>query len=94
MRSPELKNFILKHSDLFWYTPQDKKEDISDEYLLETILNYGTLEDFKELQQLIVINELSRQFFSLEGRKKMNIYPEVYNFFYHYFKKHAQRNSK
>ena len=94
MRSPELKNFILKHSDLFWYTPQDKKEDISDEYLLETILNYGTLEDFKELQQLIGINELSRQFFSLEGRKKMNIYPEVYNFFYHYFKKHAQRNSK
>jgi len=89
MRSPELKEFILKHSDLFWYTPQDKKVEISDEFLMETILNYGTLDDFKELERLMGRDILATLFFNLEGRKKLNIYPMVYNFFYHYFKKYA-----
>ena len=94
MRTPELKEFILKHSDLFWYTPQDKKVEISDEFLVETILNYGSLSDFKDLEQLLSRNKLSRIFMSFEGRKKMNIYPEVYNYFFHYFNKYAQRDSK
>jgi hypothetical protein len=93
MRSPEIKAFILKHSDLFWYTPQDKKVEISDEYLLENILNYGTLNDFKELERLMGIDNLANIFLNLEGRKKMNIYPEIYNFFYHYFNKYAQRDT-
>jgi len=89
MRSPKLKEFILKHSSLFWYTPQDKKVEISDEYLMETILNYGTLVDFKELERLMDRDILATLFFNLEGRKKLNIYPMVYNLFYHYFKKYA-----
>jgi hypothetical protein len=89
MRSPELKEFILKHRDLFWYTPQDKKVEISDNALVETILNYGSLDDFKELEILMGRDKLATLFFNLEGRKKLNIYPMVYNFFYHYFKKYA-----
>ena len=89
MRTPELKEFILQHSDLFWYTPQDKKEDISDEFLVETILNYGTLNEYKDMEKLMGIKKLSDVFMGIEGRKKLNYYPEVYNFFYLYFKKHA-----
>lgn len=89
MRTPELKAFIRTHQALFWYTPQDKKKDISDEILVETILNYGTLEDFKELELLMGRSTLSSIFMNLEGRKKGNYYPEIYNFFYLYFKKHA-----
>ena len=44
MNSPEVRKFIRKHSSLFWYTPVDKKDDISNELLVETILNYGSLE--------------------------------------------------
>jgi len=94
MRSPELKAFILKHSDLFWYTPQDKKVEISDEYLVENILNYGSLENIRELRQLYGLKKLSKLFINLDGRKKMNIYPEIYNYFYQYFNKYAQRDSK
>jgi len=43
MNSPEIKQFIHEHSNLFWYTPEDKKEEISTEFLVETILNYGDL---------------------------------------------------
>ncbi len=89
MRTPEIKEFILRHSDLFWYTPQDKKEDISDDLLVETILNYGTLNEFKDLEKLMGQQKLSTIFLGVEGRKKTNYYPEVYNFFYLYFKNHA-----
>ena len=37
------RDLIQKHSSLFWYTPEGKKESISDSLLVETLLNYGTL---------------------------------------------------
>ncbi len=94
MRSPELIEFIHQHTQLFWYTPKDKKEDISDELLIETLLNYGTIDDFVKLKSLLGIHYIANVFMNLEGRKKMNYYPEIYNFFYLYFEKYAQRDSK
>ena len=52
-RTPEIKAFIREHADLFWYIPDNKKEDISDETLVEFILNYGTLDDVKEMKELL-----------------------------------------
>jgi hypothetical protein len=94
MRTPELKAFIQKHKSLFWYTPEDKKEDVSDELLIETILNHGTLDDFKELERLMGRSVISSIFMNLKGRKIGNYYPEIYNFFYLYFSKYAQGNIK
>ena len=53
MNSPEIKEFIREHSNLFWYTPEDKKEEISNEFLVETILNYGDKESVLHLFQLL-----------------------------------------
>jgi len=39
MNSPEIITFIRENTALFWYTPEDKKEAISPEFLVETILN-------------------------------------------------------
>ena len=89
MRTSELKTFILKHNTLFWHIPQDKKEDVSDEYLIETIMNYGTLEDFKELEMVMGHTAISSVFMNLEERKRGNYFPEIYNFFYLYFSKYA-----
>lgn len=72
--------YIQKHSHLFWYTPEDKLLNISDKFLLETILNLGSLEDVKELFQVIGINKAADIFFSLKGRMKLNYYPEIYHF--------------
>lgn len=38
---------------MFWYTPADKKAEISDALLVETILNDGTLDDYKSLLQML-----------------------------------------
>ena len=89
MNSPEIKAFIRENSSLFWYTPEDKKEDISPEFLVETILNYGSLEDIKKLISIIGINEMSKVFFNAKGRKKLNYYPEIYNYFELFFTKYA-----
>ncbi len=89
MNSPEIKTFIREHKTIFWYTPEDKKEDISPELLIETILNYGTMSEIKSLIRIMGIQEVSRIFFSASERKKLNYYPEIYNFFTLVFSRYA-----
>jgi negative regulator of genetic competence, sporulation and motility len=94
VNSPEIKAFIRRHNSLFWYTPEDKKEDISEEFLVETILNYGDLKDINELINIMGINNVATTFFKTEGRKKLNYYPEIYNFFNLVFNKYVPNHSK
>jgi hypothetical protein len=89
MNSHDIKSFIRSRSSLFWYTPEDKKKDISPDLLVETILNYGTLDDIRTLMGIMGKQEMSRIFFSASGRRKKNYYPEIYNFFSLYFKRNA-----
>jgi hypothetical protein len=92
MRSKELKEFILKHSDLFWYTPQDRKTEISDDAIVETILNYGDKEAFLELTKLFGIKRLAEIFYksvNKSKRKKGNYSELTYNYFNHVFRKYA-----
>lgn len=94
INNPELKAFIRKHSSLFWYTPDDKKEEISEEFLVETILNYGDLKDINDLFNIMGIHNVANAFFNAEGRKKLNYYPEIYNFFNLVFNKYVPQHSK
>ena len=90
----EIKNFIKEHSSLFWYTPEDKKEQISIELLLETILNYGDQESVKSLFNIIGINKASEVFNLQISNERNNYFAPVKNFFQLYFSRHAQRNFK
>jgi len=92
MNSPAIKQFILEHSNLFWYTPEDKKEEISHEFLVETILNYGDLQAVKQLISIIGFDRLTEIFSGLDGRKKLNYYPEIYHFFSLLINKYAHSN--
>jgi hypothetical protein len=44
MRTQAVKDFIKEHEALFWYSPSDKSETVSDELLVENVLNYGDME--------------------------------------------------
>jgi len=95
--SPELKAFIRQHSSLFWYTPEDKKEDISEEFLVETILNYGDLNSVKDLISLMGISKISKIFFDSIGkseRRKGNYHELTQNYFTLLFKPYAPANFK
>jgi hypothetical protein len=92
MNSPEVKEYIRLHSNLFWYTPADKKAEISREFLVETILNYGDMNAVIQLFKLIGINEVSKIFFSsisLSSRRKCNYQELTINYFTLVFKKYA-----
>ena len=89
MNSPEIKKFIHNHRNLFWYTPDEKKGEISLTLVVETILNYGNLESVKKLFKLIGIKKTSEIFKEQINNKRNNYFLPVKNFFELYFKRHA-----
>lgn len=75
------QQLIQKNSSLFWYTPEEKKQDISDALLVERILNDGSLDDYRDLISVLGGKRVANVFFSATGRQKNNYYPEIYHFF-------------
>ncbi len=90
--SPEIKAFIHEHSNLFWYIPADKKEEISAELLVETILNYGDLNAVIMLSHLLGIKNLAKIFFdsiNISDRRKGNYHELTINYFTLVFRRYA-----
>lgn len=85
---------INKNRQLFWYTPDEKKQDISDSLLVERILNDGSLDDYRDLISVLGGERVAEVFFSAKGRQKENYYPEIYHFFSLILSKYAQGNSE
>jgi len=93
MRTQAVKDFIREHQALFWYSPEDKTETVTDELLVETMINYGSLDNIHKLFEVFGLQETATLFRQMTGRKSMNIYPELRNFFELYFDKYVPRNS-
>lgn len=85
---------IDKNRQLFWYTPEEKKQDISDALLVERILNDGSLADYRDLISALGGKRVAEVFFSAKGRQKDNYYPEIYHFFSLVLSKYAQGNTQ
>ena len=89
MRTQAVKDYIQEHQALFWYSPEDKRETVSDELLVETLINYGTWEDIHKLFDVMGIKNVAAIFREMKGRKSLNIYPELRNYFELYFDRYA-----
>ena len=83
------EEFIEEHRALFWYTPEERKRAISDELLVETILNEGTLDDFRELKDVLTPKRVAQVFFGATPRQIGNYYPEIRHFFSLVLKEYA-----
>ncbi len=83
------QQYIDAHRQQFWYTPEAEKQNISDSLLVETMLNYGTLDDFRELMAVLTPKRVAEVFFSATERQVKNYYPEVRHFFSLVLKKYA-----
>ena len=90
--TPEIKQLIKENSSLFWWIKEEEKENISQEFLVETILNYGDIKSVKKLFELIGINKVAEIFYKQTSRERINYFPQVVNFFNLYFKRHASRS--
>jgi hypothetical protein len=92
MRSKEVKQFIRRHASLFWYSPENKEDTVSDELLVETILNYGDMEAVKQLFGVMGIKKVASIFFNTinkSERSKNNYFELTRNYFTLLFNRYA-----
>lgn len=83
----DIKTFIKKRPYLIWHTKNF--ENLSDEIIVESVLNYGDFNDAKKMISILGI-EKTAGIFRKEARKKRNNYrPEIKNYFQLYFNKYA-----
>jgi len=80
---------IKKYKNLFWYFDGSKLNSMSDDVLVEFILNYGSWQSFKDLIETMGLSNVERRFNMLRSKKRTNLLHEVSRFFHLYFKHHA-----
>jgi len=96
MNTRALKELISDYRQLFWYAPENKKENISEDQLVETILNYGDVNAIRRLIDIMGIDEVASIFnkqIATSSRRKNNYHELVSNYFQLYFKRHAKGNT-
>lgn len=79
--------FILERKHLFWYVKDPTK--VSDESLVEAVLNLGDWDDVQKLEKLLGIRKMAEIFERKAFAKRSNYRPEVKNYFKLYFAKYA-----
>jgi len=82
-----LNNFIKKRPYLIWHTKD--YGNLSQEAIVEAVLNYGNFNDFKKVLKIIGIKKTAKIFKKEADKKRTNLRPEVKNYFKLYFKKYA-----
>lgn len=86
------KELIENNQQLFWFTPANKKMEIDEDQLVETILNYGDERAVKNLIEIMGISKVAAIFknqISMSNRRQNNYHELVLNFFELYFHRHA-----
>ena len=91
-RTAEVKQFIDAHQYLFWYSPAPKSETVSDELLVEMVLNYGNMNEVKGLFTVLGIKNVAKIFFDTinkSERRKENYFELTLNYFTLFFNRYA-----
>ncbi len=85
-----LGNFVKKRKHLFWSTKN--YDGLSNEAVVEAVLNYGDMDDVRELISLLGIKEVAKIFREKSKKSKVgrqNYFPKIINYFSSYFRKYA-----
>lgn len=91
-RTMEIKKYIEERQHLFWYSPAPKSETVSDELLVEMVLNYGNMEDIEKLFSVMGIKNTAKIFFNSVNkseRRKGNYHELTLNYFNLLFNRYA-----
>ncbi|MBI2338455.1 hypothetical protein HYU95_04715 [Candidatus Daviesbacteria bacterium] len=80
-------DFIRKRKHLFWSTKN--YDGLSNEAVVEAVLNYGGMDDVRELISLLGIQQVSKIFYDQIRRIRVNYDPRIVNYFSLYFRKYA-----
>lgn len=89
----QLFQLVKTSRPLFWSIGENHLQDLNESSVVETILNYGNLNQVKHLFQVLGTQKVAAIFYSQVSQKRNNYYPQVSNFFDKYFKRHVQKYS-
>lgn len=85
-----LTDFIKKNKHLMWWVKDYEK--LKAESIVEATLNYGDWSDVQALIKILGIKKVAKIFRAKSPKSPMgrtNYFPEVTNYFNHYFDKYA-----
>lgn len=82
-----INKFIKKRPYLIWYTKN--YDNLSEETIIEVVLNYGDFDDFKKIIKILGIKKIAAIFREKIRQKRCNYRPEIKNYFRLYFNKYA-----
>lgn len=89
----KIREFIRENSELFWYIKNDAKENISEEFLIETILNFGDLKSTGKLFKILGIKKVANIFYRQLNKKRHNYLKLTEHFFSIYFEHNVRKTS-
>lgn len=89
-RTADMIAFLQEQRDIFWHHRKDRLHELSDDAIVEQVLNYGDYEAVKKLLAIWGTEHVAEVFNrnTAQGRR-VNYFPEVRHFFDTYFQRHA-----
>ena len=82
-----IRNFIKERPYLVWGTRN--YDNLSEEAIVENVLNYGDIDDVKEMFSILGVKKSAIIFKKQISQKRNNYRPKIKNYFNLYFKKYA-----
>ncbi len=82
-----IHQFIKKRPYLVWYVKDLEK--LSDESIVEHVLNYGDWDDVQKMIKILGIKKTAAIFWKKSRQKRCNYRKRTKNYFSLYFKKYA-----
>jgi len=83
----KINDFIKERPYLVWGTRN--YENLSEEAIVENVLNYGDIDDVKEMFSILGVKKSAIIFKKQISQKRNNYRPKIKNYFNLYFKKYA-----
>jgi len=83
----KINDFIKKRPYLVWGTRN--YDNLSEEAIVENVLNYGDIDDVKEMFSILGVKKSAIIFKKQISQKRNNYRPKIKNYFNLYFKKYA-----
>lgn len=86
----EIKNLFPAIRHLFWWVPESETASLSDDAIVESILNNGNETAVKQLLDYYGIDRVAEIFNRQISGRRNNYRPRTVYFFQKYFQRHAQ----
>jgi len=83
------QQFIKKRPYLLWHVNHKDLGKVSDEAVVEAVLNNGDFDDVKKMIRILGARKTAGIFRKQTRRKRTNYDPKIAHYFDLYFKKHA-----